>query len=105
MSSTEGSMSSAGAKSVMSDDMQNLTAGKEDISNAARGHKANISNPSALRSYSCEAPCPLMLTHASDTSEKSKENSRKELERLGGEQAFYGKQGDTTSNSAKENLK
>lgn len=29
-----------------------------------------------------------------DTSEESKENSRKELERLGGEDAFYGKQGD-----------
>ena len=29
-----------------------------------------------------------------DTSEESKENSRKELEKLGGEDAFYGKKGD-----------
>ncbi|GIZ45264.1 hypothetical protein CKM354_000843900 [Cercospora kikuchii] len=46
----------------------------EDKSNIASGHKANLSNP--------------------NTSEESKENSRKELERLGGEDAFYGKQGD-----------
>ena len=48
----------------------------EDISNAAAGHKANLSNP--------------------NTSDASKENSRKALEELGGENAFYGqdKQGD-----------
>ncbi|KAF2744702.1 NAD(P)-binding protein [Sporormia fimetaria CBS 119925] len=44
----------------------------EDISNKARGHKANLSNP--------------------NTSEQSKQNSKKELEALGGEKAFYGKQ-------------
>jgi len=48
----------------------------EDISNAARGHKANLSNP--------------------NTSEESKENSRKELEALGGEDASYGKKGDNS---------
>ncbi|PVH94430.1 hypothetical protein DM02DRAFT_485606, partial [Periconia macrospinosa] len=45
----------------------------EDISNRARGHKANLSNP--------------------NTSEKAKEHSREVLESLGGEKAFYGKQG------------
>jgi len=44
----------------------------EDISNRARGHKANLSNP--------------------NTSEESKEHSRQVLESLGGEEAFYGKQ-------------
>ena len=39
-------MSSAGAKSVMSDDIQNITEGKEDISNRASGYKATLSNPS-----------------------------------------------------------
>lgn len=39
-------MDSQGAKSVISEDMQNLTQGKEDLSNQIRGHKANISNPS-----------------------------------------------------------
>ncbi|KAK3051494.1 hypothetical protein LTR09_007517 [Extremus antarcticus] len=48
----------------------------EDRSNAATGHKANLSNPS--------------------TSEESKQNSRQALKELGGEDAFYGKdkQGD-----------
>jgi len=40
-------MDSAGAKSVMSNDMKELTEGKEGISNTIRGHKANLSNPSA----------------------------------------------------------
>ncbi|PON31008.1 hypothetical protein TGAM01_v200428 [Trichoderma gamsii] len=44
----------------------------EDISNKARGHKANLSNP--------------------NTSDESKERSKRELNELGGEQAFYGKQ-------------
>lgn len=39
---------SAGAKSVMSNDMEELTEGKEEISNVIRGHKANLSNPSML---------------------------------------------------------
>lgn len=39
-------MDSAGAKSVMSNDMKELTEGKEDTSNTIRGHKANLSNPS-----------------------------------------------------------
>ena len=37
---------SQGAKSVMSNDMKELTEGKEQISSQIRGHKANLSNPS-----------------------------------------------------------
>ncbi|KAK0756195.1 hypothetical protein N5P37_011285 [Trichoderma harzianum] len=44
----------------------------EDISNKARGHKANLSNP--------------------NTSDQSKERSKQELKELGGDKAFYGKQ-------------
>ncbi|KAK0619178.1 Conidiation protein 6-domain-containing protein [Immersiella caudata] len=57
-------MDSAGAKSVMSNDMKEINEGKEEISNVIRGHKANLSNP--------------------NTSEKSKENSERVLEDLGG---------------------
>lgn len=39
-------MTSQGAKSVMSNDMKELTQGKEDVTNQIRGHKANLSNPS-----------------------------------------------------------
>lgn len=50
-------MASAGNKSVISDDMQELRQGQEDISNAISGHKANLSNPSKLLSWS-----PILLT-------------------------------------------
>ncbi|KAL9120615.1 MAG: hypothetical protein Q9187_002831 [Circinaria calcarea] len=43
----------------------------EEKSSAARGHKANLSNP--------------------NTSEESKAHSREVLESLGGEDAYYGK--------------
>ncbi|KAH6683495.1 hypothetical protein F5X68DRAFT_233553 [Plectosphaerella plurivora] len=56
-------MDSQGAKSVISEDMQNLTQGKEDLSNQIRGHKANISNP--------------------NTSEESKQNSAEAMQVLG----------------------
>ncbi|KAG9564437.1 hypothetical protein KCU71_g6834, partial [Aureobasidium melanogenum] len=46
----------------------------EDISHQATGHKANLSNP--------------------NTSDASKQHSKQVLEQLGGEQAFYGKQGE-----------
>jgi len=46
MASAESTMDSQGAKSVMSDDMQDLSGGAENISNSARGFKAAISNPS-----------------------------------------------------------
>jgi hypothetical protein len=48
MSSSASTFSSAGAKSVMSNDMKELTEGKEEITNVIRGHKANLSNPSML---------------------------------------------------------
>ncbi|KAI4103986.1 MAG: hypothetical protein L6R37_003548 [Teloschistes peruensis] len=54
--------------------MQNTA---EDISNAASGHKANLSNP--------------------NTSEASKANSKKVLESLGGDDAFYGNEDQNVS--------
>jgi hypothetical protein len=39
-------MDSAGAKSTMSNDMKELTEGKERITSEIRGHKANLANPS-----------------------------------------------------------
>ena len=72
--------------------MQNTA---EDISHAATGHKANLSNPSTFPSQGQPSFHPLPFhqrtNSLSDTSEASKENSRKELEKLGGEDAFYGK--------------
>lgn len=46
----------------------------EEVSNMARGHKANLSNP--------------------NTSEESKEHSKEVLKKLGGEDAFYSKDDD-----------
>jgi hypothetical protein len=46
-------MDSAGNRSVISDDMQELNQGKEDISHQIQGHKANLSNPSM---YMLEIP-------------------------------------------------
>ncbi|VBB73819.1 Putative protein of unknown function [Podospora comata] len=50
---------------------ENALQAPEEISNQARGHKANLSNP--------------------NTSEQSKENSKQKLEELGGEGAFFSK--------------
>ncbi|GKU04667.1 conidiation protein con-6 [Fusarium langsethiae] len=77
-------MDSAGNRSVLSNDMQELRTGKEEISNKIQGHKANLSNP--------------------NTSEASKENSKKEIEALGGDDSHYGQQSDPRSKSAAENL-
>ncbi|KAF7194048.1 Conidiation-specific protein 6 [Pseudocercospora fuligena] len=65
-----------GAESIPSSFTQQtlIMSTVEDRSNIAAGHKANLSNP--------------------NTSEESKENSRKELEKLGGEDAFYDKKGE-----------
>ncbi|KAF2244649.1 hypothetical protein BU26DRAFT_434229 [Trematosphaeria pertusa] len=52
---------------------QNINNTTEDVSNQAQGHKANLSNP--------------------NTSDASKEHSKQVLKDLGGEKAFYGKQG------------
>merc|ERR1712036_180785 len=76
-------MDSAGARSVMSDDMKELTKGKEDISAAVRGHKANLSNP--------------------NTSEESKEASRQAIKEMGGDAAHYGDK-DISSKNASEKL-
>ncbi|KAK7179644.1 hypothetical protein DPSP01_012922 [Paraphaeosphaeria sporulosa] len=57
----------------LSEEDQNINNTAEDISHAASGHKANLSNP--------------------NTSKASKEKSKEALKELGGEQAFYGKQG------------
>ncbi|RYO93450.1 hypothetical protein DL766_009564 [Monosporascus sp. MC13-8B] len=77
-------MDSAGAKSAMSKDMQEITTSKEDISKKVQGHKANLSNP--------------------NTSEESKQNSREAIEQLGGEAAHYGKQDNPSSKNAADKL-
>ncbi|KXX74051.1 Conidiation-specific protein 6 [Madurella mycetomatis] len=77
-------MDSAGAKSVMSNDMKELSQGKEDISNIIRGHKANLSNP--------------------NTSEASKDNSKKELEALGGSDTLQGHRDNPVSKNAADKL-
>ena len=46
-------MDSAGARSKMSQDMQEITQGREDISKTVQGHKANLSNPSEYLIISC----------------------------------------------------
>ena len=53
MSAAAPKLDSAGAKSVVSNDMQELTEGKEEISNVIRGHKANLANPSMSCLLSC----------------------------------------------------
>jgi len=76
-------MDSAGSKSVISDDMQELNQGRENISNSVQGHKANLSNP--------------------NTSEKSKQNSAAVIDALG-DVAHYGNEDNPQSKSAAENL-
>ncbi|KAI1753613.1 hypothetical protein F4782DRAFT_497014 [Xylaria castorea] len=77
-------MDSAGAKSTVSRDMQELTQGREDISHKVQGHKANLSNP--------------------NTSDASKENSRKVIDNLGGDAAHYGGEDQPRSKTAAENI-
>ncbi|KAI0169572.1 hypothetical protein GGR52DRAFT_472971 [Hypoxylon sp. FL1284] len=77
-------MESAGAKSTMSRDMQELTTGRENVSNAVKGHKANLATP--------------------NTSEKSKENSRKVIESMGGDDAHYGDEDQPRTKTAAENI-
>ena len=92
-------MNSAGAKSVISNDMQELREGQETISNTVRGHKANISNPS----ISATSRYWITLTGI-DTSEQSKEESRQIIDALGGDVAHYGSKENPSSKSAAENL-
>ncbi|KAK1980628.1 hypothetical protein LZ30DRAFT_594415 [Colletotrichum cereale] len=77
-------MASQGAKSVISNDMQELTQGKEDISNQIRGHKAALSNP--------------------NTSEEAKANSKRAIEELGGDQNMVSTDNDIRSKNAAEKL-
>ncbi|KAK4138415.1 hypothetical protein BT67DRAFT_412744 [Trichocladium antarcticum] len=77
-------MDSAGAKSILSDDMQELTKGKEGIMATIRGHKANLSNP--------------------NTSEESKENSRAVIEHLGGDDTMEALRDNPISKSAAQKL-
>jgi len=73
---------------------QNIDKTTEDISNKAQGHKANLNNPSKTQSHaSASARTTLTICDSIDTSEESKEKSRQALKELGGEEAFYGKQG------------
>ena len=84
MSAANPKMDSAGAKSVMSNDMKELTEGKEEITNVIRGHKANLSNP--------------------NTSEKSKKNSEQVLESLGGSDTQEATRNKPISKDAAEEL-
>ncbi|KAJ4312333.1 hypothetical protein BHE90_005127 [Fusarium euwallaceae] len=77
-------MNSAGDRSVISNDMQELRQGGEEISHKIQGHKANLSNP--------------------NTSQASKENSKREIEQLGGDDNLYGKEENPRSKSAAEQL-
>ncbi|KAB5531352.1 hypothetical protein GE09DRAFT_1224483 [Coniochaeta sp. 2T2.1] len=75
---------SQGAKSVMSNDMKELTEGKEQISSTIRGHKANLSNP--------------------NTSEASKKNSQQVIDNLGGDDTLEAHREKPISKSAADNL-
>ncbi|KAM0430418.1 hypothetical protein ACHAPT_005764 [Fusarium lateritium] len=77
-------MNSAGDRSVISNDMQELRQGGEEVSHKIQGHKANLSNP--------------------NTSQASKENSKREIEQLGGDDNLYGKEENPRSKSAAEQL-
>ncbi|EAQ86228.1 hypothetical protein CHGG_07481 [Chaetomium globosum CBS 148.51] len=77
-------MDSAGAKSAMSNDMQELTQGKEDTGNQIRGHKANLSNP--------------------NTSEESKQTSKQALKELGGDDTLEDRRNNPVSKNASETL-
>ena len=111
-------MDSAGARSVISTDMQNLGQGEENISNAISGHKANLSNPSQSVSSPILPPNPSLfcyitsnsshtnpLTYGPDTSTASKTKSEQAIKDLGGESAQDAATGDNSaSETAKENL-
>ncbi|KAL6860714.1 hypothetical protein ACO1O0_004748 [Amphichorda felina] len=77
-------MASAGNKSVISNDMQELNQGQEDVSKTIQGHKANLSNP--------------------NTSDHSKKHSAEAIESLGGEVNHYGQDGKPHSKSAADQL-
>jgi len=77
-------MDSAGAKSTLSNAMQELTQGKEQTTNTIRGHKANISNP--------------------NTSAASKENSQQVIDFLGGSDTQEAIRANPVSKEAAQSL-
>ena len=104
-------MNSAGARSVMSQDMKDLGAGPEDISKKVQGHKANLSNPSMFLIPSAIFTLLSEVGVAdeppwTDTSEASKENSHKVIEEMGGDAAGIHADGEDQprSKSAANNL-
>lgn len=96
-------MNSAGDRSVISNDMQELRQGGEEISHKIQGHKANLSNPSkkGLLFFTLFASDMGLFI---DTSQASKENSKREIEQLGGDDNLYGKEDNPRSKSAAEQL-
>ena len=102
-------MDSAGAKSVVSRDMQELREGAEEISHRIQGHKANLSNPSTWPAASRILDSLAYLRQDRpdtflDTSEASKKKSQQAIDDLGGEDITYGKQDTPISKSAAEDL-
>ncbi|KAF2449225.1 hypothetical protein P171DRAFT_427462 [Karstenula rhodostoma CBS 690.94] len=65
---------------------ENINNTPEDISHAASGHKANLSNPTMFSLLAGSMRCMKGI-------QASKEKSKEALKELGGEEAFYGKQG------------
>ena len=79
---------------------QNINNTEEDRSHEARGHKANLSNPSmspeGLRTERMYLEKQDARTYAdgfADTSQASKEKSARILKELGEDGVFHGKQG------------
>ena len=56
------SMDSAGAKSTVSRDIEELTQGKEQTSKTVQGHKANLANPSKQSTSHPSQPIPHSLS-------------------------------------------
>jgi len=67
-------MDSAGAKSALSDDMQELTQGKEQTTNKISGHKANLSNPNTSAASKERSQQAIDSLGGSDTQEAIREN-------------------------------
>ena len=101
-------MASAGNKSVISNDMQELNQGQEDVSKTIQGHKANLSNPSKTTNgitHSFHVKSQSLINAAlADTSDHSKKHSAEVIESLGGEVNHYGQDGKPHSKSAADQL-
>jgi hypothetical protein len=75
-------MNSAGDRSVISNDMQELREGGEEISHKIQGHKANLSNPSMNRLYMSE--CRLQLLTVVDRHQPGQQGEQQEGDRGAG---------------------